>query len=130
MTSSTTHTGIGSADVLATFGSTPSSAPYLPPKGSYMSLSVGYNGQDNPAIPVVFAHPSVSACHNIDPVWFKPNLSDAKQYGDTQGEILAQARPRINWWKKYVGSDGEERWMYRYLDLNTTTIEAHGAWEI
>jgi cellobiose dehydrogenase (acceptor) len=97
--------------MLATVEATPSSAPYLPPRASYIELPVGFKVQDNPAIPLVFSHPSANACQNFAPVWFNPSLSDAKQYVDTQSGILAQTSPRINWWKKFVGSDGGERWM-------------------
>lgn len=97
--------------MLATVEATSASAPYLPPKSSYISLPVGYNVQDNPAIPLVFSHPSVNAYQNFRPVWFNPNLSDAQQYIGHQSGILAQTSPRINWWKKYIGSDGGVRWM-------------------
>lgn len=105
------QSGIGPADILATVEATPSSAPYLPPKSEYISLPVGYNVQDNPAISLIFTHPSVNAYQNFRPVWFSPNLTDAKQYVDHRSGVLAQTSPRINWWKKYIGSDGGTRWM-------------------
>ncbi|KAJ1310030.1 hypothetical protein OPQ81_006783 [Rhizoctonia solani] len=105
------QSGIGPADALANVEATPDSVPYLPPKDEYLNLPVGYNIQDNPSISLVFSHPSVNAYQNFRPVWFNPNLSDAKEYVETQSGILAQTSPRINWWKKYVGSDSKVRWM-------------------
>ncbi|ELU43981.1 cellobiose dehydrogenase [Rhizoctonia solani AG-1 IA] len=103
--------GIGPADSLANVEATPESAPYLPPRSTYLDLPVGYNLQDNPSVSLVFSHPSVNAYQNFRPVWFNPNLTDAKQYVESQSGVLAQTSPRINWWKKYVGSDSKVRWM-------------------
>ncbi|KEP53012.1 putative cellobiose dehydrogenase [Rhizoctonia solani 123E] len=105
------QSGIGPADALANVEATPDSVPYLPPKHTYINLPVGYNLQDNPSISLILSHPSVNAYQNFRPVWFNPNLSDAKQYVERQSGILAQTSPRINWWKKYVGSDSKARWM-------------------
>ncbi|KAF8610371.1 the flavin domain of cellobiose dehydrogenase [Ceratobasidium sp. AG-I] len=105
------QSGIGPTDILPIIESTPSSAPYLPPKSSYITLPVGYNTQDNPSIPLIFTHPSINAYQNYAPVWFTPNLTDAKLYVDKQSGVLAQTSPRINWWRKYVGGDGGERWV-------------------
>jgi cellobiose dehydrogenase (acceptor) len=105
------YLGIGPADVLETVQATPASAPYLPPKSAYLDLPVGYNLQDNPSISLIFSHPSVNAYQNFRPVWLNPNLTDSKQYVESQSGILAQTSPRINWWKKYVGSDSKVRWM-------------------
>ncbi|KAF8710274.1 cellobiose dehydrogenase, partial [Rhizoctonia solani] len=105
------QSGIGPADSLANVEATPESAPYLPPRSTYLDLPVGYNLQDNPSVSLVFSHPSVNAYQNFRPVWFNPNLTDAKQYVESQSGVLAQTSPRINWWKKYVGSDSKVRWM-------------------
>ncbi|CUA75125.1 Cellobiose dehydrogenase [Rhizoctonia solani] len=105
------QSGIGPADALANVEATPDSVPYLPPKNTYLNLPVGYHIQDNPSISLIFSHPSVNAYQNFRPVWFNPNLSDAKQYVESQSGVLAQTSPRINWWKKYVGSDSKVRWM-------------------
>ncbi|CAE7142076.1 unnamed protein product, partial [Rhizoctonia solani] len=73
------QSGIGPADALANVEATPESVQYLPPKSAYLNLPVGYNIQDNPSISLIFSHPSVNAYQNFRPVWFNPNLSDAKQ---------------------------------------------------
>ncbi|KAH7340624.1 the flavin domain of cellobiose dehydrogenase [Rhizoctonia solani] len=104
------QSGIGPADALANVEATPNSTVYLPPKRAYIYLPVGYNIQDNPSVSLIFSHPSVNAYQNFRPVWSNPNLSDAKQYVEGQSGVLAQTSPRINWWKKYVGSDSRVRW--------------------
>ncbi|EUC55062.1 cellobiose dehydrogenase [Rhizoctonia solani AG-3 Rhs1AP] len=104
------QSGIGPADVISTVEATPDSAQYLPPKSSYISLPVGYHITDNPAINIVFTHPTIQP-YLFGGAWTDPVLSDAKQYVEEQSGKLAQTSARINWWKKYSGSDGRDRWM-------------------
>ncbi|CAE7098231.1 unnamed protein product [Rhizoctonia solani] len=104
------QSGIGPADVISTVEATPGSAQYLPPKSSYISLPVGYHITDNPAINIVFTHPTIQP-YSFSGAWTDPVLPDAKQYVEEQSGKLAQTSARINWWKKYSGSDGRDRWM-------------------
>ncbi|KAL5632118.1 hypothetical protein ACGC1H_000214 [Rhizoctonia solani] len=104
------QSGIGPADVISTVEATPGSAQYLPPKSSYISLPVGYHITDNPAINIVFTHPTIQP-YSFSGAWTSPVLPDAKQYVEEQSGKLAQTSARINWWKKYSGSDGRDRWM-------------------
>ncbi|KEP49765.1 cellobiose dehydrogenase [Rhizoctonia solani 123E] len=104
------QSGIGPADVISTVEATPGSAQYLPPKSSYISLPVGYHITDNPAINIVFTHPTIQP-YLFGNAWTDPVLSDAKQYVEEQSGKLAQTSARINWWKKYSGADGRDRWM-------------------
>ncbi|CAE6450730.1 unnamed protein product [Rhizoctonia solani] len=104
------QSGIGPADVISTVEATPGSAQYLPPKSSYISLPVGYHITDNPAINIVFTHPTIQP-YLFGSAWTDPVLPDAKQYVEEQSGKLAQTSARINWWKKYSGADGRDRWM-------------------
>ncbi|CAE6527552.1 unnamed protein product [Rhizoctonia solani] len=104
------QSGIGPADVISTVEATPGSAQYLPPKSSYISLPVGYHITDNPAINIVFTHPTIQP-YSFSGAWTDPVLSDAKQYVEEQSGKLAQTSARINWWKEYTGSDGRSRLM-------------------
>ncbi|CAE6442535.1 unnamed protein product [Rhizoctonia solani] len=104
------QSGIGPADVISTVEAIPDSAQYLPPKSSYISLPVGYHITDNPAINIVFTHPTIQP-YSFSGAWTDPVLPDAKQYVEEQSGKLAQTSARINWWKKYSGSDGRDRWM-------------------
>ncbi|CUA69921.1 Cellobiose dehydrogenase [Rhizoctonia solani] len=104
------QSGIGPADVISAVEATPGSAQYLPPKSSYISLPVGNYITDNPAINIVFTHPTIQP-YAFGTAWTNPVLPDAKQYVEAQSGKLAQTSARINWWKKYSGSDGRDRWM-------------------
>ncbi|CCO36573.1 Cellobiose dehydrogenase Short=CDH [Rhizoctonia solani AG-1 IB] len=89
---------------------TPGSAKYLPPKSSYITLPVGESITDNPAINLVFTHPAIQP-YSFSGAWQTPILEDAKQYVESQSGRLAQTSSRINWWKRYTGSDGRIRTM-------------------
>ncbi|KAF8690928.1 Cellobiose dehydrogenase, partial [Rhizoctonia solani] len=104
------NSGIGPADVLSTVEATPESAQYLPPKSSYISLPVGQSITDNPAINIVFTHPTIQP-YSFAGAWENPVLEDAKQYVESQSGRLAQTSARMNWWEEYTGSDGKVRVM-------------------
>ncbi|CAE6459094.1 unnamed protein product [Rhizoctonia solani] len=104
------HSGIGPADVLSVVEATPESAKYLPPKSSYISLPVGEGITDNPAINIVFTHPTIQP-YSFSGAWENPVLEDAKQYVESQSGRLSQTSARMNWWKEYTGADGRVRVM-------------------
>ncbi|KAK0477718.1 cellobiose dehydrogenase [Armillaria luteobubalina] len=78
----------------------------------WIDLPVGYNVSDNPSINLVFTHPSVDAYDNWATVWSNPRPADMDQYlYDNRSGVLAQASPRVNFWRALGGSDGKTRWM-------------------
>ncbi|KAK0444192.1 cellobiose dehydrogenase [Desarmillaria tabescens] len=76
----------------------------------WIELPVGYNVSDNPSINLVFTHPSVDAYDNWATVWSDPRVADADQYLASRAGVLAQASPRVNFWRALSGSDGKTRW--------------------
>jgi len=104
------RSGIGPSDMLALVkGST--AASDLPPDSQFINLPVGSNVSDNPSINLVFTHPSVDAYDNWAKVWTSPRPADSAQYLKDQSGVLAQASPRVNFWRALSGSDGKTRWL-------------------
>ncbi|KAF5390938.1 hypothetical protein D9757_003923 [Collybiopsis confluens] len=95
--------GIGPTDMLNIVSADPTYGPTMPPKANWINLPVGYNVSDNPSINLVFTHPSVDAYNNWATVWSNPPTADAAQYLASQSGVLAQASPRLNFWRAYGG---------------------------
>ncbi|TFK37026.1 cellobiose dehydrogenase [Crucibulum laeve] len=105
------RSGIGPSDMLNLVASNPDASPNLPPQAQWINLPVGYNVSDNPSINLVFTHPSIDAYENWAQVWSNPRPADAAQYLKNQSGVLAQASPRLNFWRAYGGSDQKTRWL-------------------
>ncbi|KAF8874745.1 hypothetical protein BD779DRAFT_1678607 [Infundibulicybe gibba] len=105
------RSGIGPTDMLNLVKADPVAGLNIPPQSSWINLPVGYNVSDNPSINLVFTHPSIDAYENWAQVWANPRPADAAQYLKSQSGVLAQASPRLNFWRAYSGSDGITRWL-------------------
>jgi cellobiose dehydrogenase (acceptor) len=84
---------------------------YLPPAAQYINLPVGSNVKDNPAVNMVFTHPSVDDYDNWAPIWSSPRTADANLYSTKQAGVFAASSPRSNFWRAYGGSDGKTRYV-------------------
>ncbi|KAK0199858.1 hypothetical protein DFS33DRAFT_1399343 [Desarmillaria ectypa] len=102
------RSGIGPGDMI---GVVQNAGLKLPNKADWINLPVGYNVSDNPSINLVFTHPSVDAYNNWATVWSTPRNADASQYLDNRSGVLAQASPRVNFWRALSGRDGKTRWI-------------------
>ncbi|PBK88946.1 cellobiose dehydrogenase [Armillaria gallica] len=103
------RSGIGPGDML---GVVQQAGVELPDEADWIDLPVGYNVSDNPSINLVFTHPSVDAYDNWATVWSDPRPADMDQYlYNNRSGVLAQASPRVNFWRALGGRDGKTRWM-------------------
>jgi len=89
----------------------PVAGPQLPPQSQWINLPVGYNVSDNPSINLVFTHPSINDYDNWADVWTSPPAADAAQWIENQSGVLAQASPRVNFWRAYSSPDSRTRWL-------------------
>ncbi|KAG6828939.1 substrate-specific activator of APC-dependent proteolysis [Tricholoma furcatifolium] len=96
------RSGIGPPDMLDLVQADATAGPNLPNPEDWIDLPVGYN--------LVFTHPSIDAYDNWATVWADPRPADAAQYLANQSGVLAQASPRMNFWRALSGSDGITRW--------------------
>ncbi|KAK0437789.1 cellobiose dehydrogenase [Armillaria borealis] len=95
------RSGIGPEDMLEVVQQ---AGVELPDEADWINLPVGYN--------LVFTHPSVDAYDNWATVWTDPRPADMDQYlYNNRSGVLAQASPRVNFWRALSGSDGKTRWM-------------------
>ncbi|KAF9004636.1 hypothetical protein BDQ17DRAFT_1390151 [Cyathus striatus] len=104
------RSGIGPSDMINLVKSDATAGPNLPPQADWINLPVGMNVSDNPSINLVFTHPSIDAYENWAQVWSNPRPADASQYIASQSGVLAQASPRMNFWRALSGPDGKTRW--------------------
>ncbi|KAJ7489446.1 cellobiose dehydrogenase [Mycena latifolia] len=105
------RSGIGPSDMINLVAGDPVAGPNLPPSSQWINLPVGYNVSDNPSINLVFTHPSINSYDNWADVFTDPPAADAAQYLASQSGIMAQASPRLNFWRAYGGTDGATRWL-------------------
>ncbi|KAJ7594442.1 cellobiose dehydrogenase [Mycena floridula] len=105
------RSGIGPSDMISLVQGDAVAGPLLPSQSNWINLPVGDNVSDNPSINLVFTHPSIDAYENWAQVWTNPRPADAAQYLKNQSGVLAQASPRVNFWRAYGGSDGHTRWL-------------------
>ncbi|KAJ7905042.1 cellobiose dehydrogenase [Mycena leptocephala] len=106
------RSGIGPTDMINLVKSDPVAGPLLPSSTQWINLPVGYNVSDNPSINLVFTHPSVNSYGNWANVFTPgPPAADASQYLASQSGIMAQASPRLNFWRAMGATDGVTRWM-------------------
>ncbi|KAJ7103732.1 cellobiose dehydrogenase [Mycena epipterygia] len=105
------RSGIGPTDMINLVAGDPVAGPNLPPSSQWINLPVGYNVSDNPSINLVFTHPSINSYDNWADVFTDPPAADAAQYLASRSGILAQASPRLNFWRALAGSDGVTRWL-------------------
>ncbi|KAK0463351.1 hypothetical protein IW261DRAFT_1625625 [Armillaria novae-zelandiae] len=125
------RSGIGPADML---GLVQQAGVQVYGEDEWIDLPVGYNVSDNPSINMVFTHPSVDAYDNWATVWSNPRPADMDQYlYDNRSGVLAQASPRVNFWRALGGSDGKTRWMQgtvRPGAASVDTVYAYNASQI
>ncbi|KAJ7472253.1 cellobiose dehydrogenase [Mycena galericulata] len=105
------RSGIGPTDMIDLVAADPVGGPNLPPESQWINLPVGYNVSDNPSINLVFTHPSINDYDNWADVFTDPPAADAAQYLASRSGIMAQASPRLNFWRAYGGTDGVTRWL-------------------
>ncbi|EAU86798.2 cellobiose dehydrogenase [Coprinopsis cinerea okayama7 len=105
------RSGIGPRDMLEIVKNDRNAGPNMPAEEDWIDLPVGENVQDNPSINLVFTHPDIDAYENWANVWSNPRQADAAQYIDSQSGVFSQSSPRINFWRKLMGSDKKPRWM-------------------
>ncbi|EIW75667.1 cellobiose dehydrogenase [Coniophora puteana RWD-64-598 SS2] len=138
------QSGIGPTDMISLVEGNTAAAKNLPPKADYINLPVGMNISDNPSINLVFTHPSIDAYDNWADVWADPRPADAQQYLKDQSGVFAGASPKVNFWRSYTGSDGQQRYMqgtsrpgaasvnttYAYNASQIFTITSYLSWGI
>ncbi|KAF8908090.1 hypothetical protein CPB84DRAFT_1674456 [Gymnopilus junonius] len=105
------RSGIGPSDMITLVQGDPVAGPQLPPQSQWINLPVGYNVSDNPSINLVFTHPTINDYDNWADVWTSPPPADVAQYLKDQSGVLAQASPRVNFWRAYSSPDGITRWL-------------------
>ncbi|KAJ7740946.1 cellobiose dehydrogenase [Mycena maculata] len=98
-------------DMIDLVAGDPTAGPNLPPSSEWIDLPVGYNVSDNPSINLVFTHPSVNDYDNWADVFTDPPQADVEQYLANRSGMMAQASPRLNFWRAYGGTDGVTRWL-------------------
>ncbi|KAJ3740086.1 cellobiose dehydrogenase [Lentinula detonsa] len=125
--------GIGPSDMLEIVSKDPTYGPQLPPQSDWIDLPVGYNVSDNPSINLVFTHPSIDAYDNWATVWADPRPADAAQYLENQSGVLAQASPRLNFWRAYGGiTDNVVRYVgdfylrFLYIEISSLFKQLQG----
>ncbi|EIW86086.1 the flavin domain of cellobiose dehydrogenase [Coniophora puteana RWD-64-598 SS2] len=138
------QSGIGPSDMISLVEGNAVAAKNLPPKSDYINLPVGMNISDNPSINLVFTHPSIDAYDDWADVWSDPRPADARQYLKDQSGVLAGTTPKVNFWRSYTGSDGQQRYMqgtsrpgaslvntsYAYNASQTFTVTTYLSWGI
>ncbi|CAK5262202.1 unnamed protein product [Mycena citricolor] len=131
--------GIGPTDMINLVKAHPTAGPNLPPQSQWINLPVGYNVSDNPSINLVFTHPSVDAYGNWAHVFTDPPAADTAPYIKNQSGIMAQASPRLNFWRAYSGpTDNIPRWvnlelssfkrMLRFQQIQGTARPGAASW--
>ncbi|KAH9475934.1 substrate-specific activator of APC-dependent proteolysis [Psilocybe cubensis] len=127
------RSGIGPSDMINLVKNDANAGPNLPPQSDWINLPVGYNVSDNPSINLVFTHPSVDAYENWAQVWTNPRPADAAQYIKDQSGVLAQASPRLNFWRAYSSPDQRTRYLQgtvRPGAASVTTVYPYNASQI
>jgi len=84
-------------------------AANLPPSEQWIDIPVGQGVSDSPGITMYLTHPTVDS-YNWDDAFNHPRPADAAQYLKDQSGVFAGSSAKLDFWRSFVGTDGNTRW--------------------